>query len=129
MTDHINIIRSKEKYYQFRHLYSKAAKSVAERFFILCIFCIRLVVLLGSLVFLLALACVPAIYLWEFLDFLSVSELGKVLFALLWTFLWVISLLLLNLLIHPPIERITELYNNLNTIINDWLKQEKLRKE
>lgn len=119
----------KAEVYQFRNLYSKLSKSVAESIFILCFFCIRIVVLLGAFVFLLALAFAPALYLWNYLDFLAVSSWGKVVFAVLWTLLWGLSLLLLNFLIHPLIERIAQLYNNFNMIIDNWLIQEKLRKK
>jgi hypothetical protein len=117
----------KTKFYQLRNLHSKVSKYIAESIFILCLLCIRLIVLLGAGAFLLALALAPAVYLFNLFDFLNVSAWGKIVSGVLWTFLWCLSLVLINFLIRPLIERLTELYNDLNTIIKDGLTQDKTR--
>ena len=119
----------KGKLYQITNLYSKISKSMADAIFTCCIFCIGIVACLGAFLLLLAVAVASAIYLWEFLDFLAVSKWGKVSFAVLWTFLWIISLLIINFLINPAVTRIGELSYSLAEVIKDWLKKQNLLKE
>lgn len=119
----------KRKSNQTINLYSKISKSLADTIFTCCIFFIGIIACLGAFLLLLAVAAAPAIYLWEYLDFLAVSKWGKVAFALLWTFLWIISLLILNYLINPTVTRIGELSYSLAEVIKGWLKKQNLLKE
>ena len=114
---------------RFSEKYTNLAKRVGEALFVLCLFCVRLIVLFGELGVLLCIALTPAYFLWILLDFLAVSTWGKVLFAVIWTFLWGLSILVLNCLFGQAIKRIRELHTSLNSAIDDWLKREKLTVE
>jgi hypothetical protein len=106
--------------------YADLAARFADVLFTVGLLCGRLAIALLSLFCVLFVALAPAGLLWQLLSPLVASTSGKVVFAVLWTALWVVSIVLLNCMLGPVFGRLSERYSRLTEIIDKWLKDEGL---
>jgi len=106
--------------------YADLAARFADGLFAAALLCLRLAVALLSLFCVLFVALAPAALLWQLLWPLATSTSGKIVFAVLWTALWVVSILLINCLLGPVFERLSERYSRLAELIDKWQKDEGL---